>query len=233
VRSVGFEGRAAHSSVPALGENAIEKALGQSLEGAVAIRGGQGANSVPSACHVSLGADPQGAQLPLEHVRTAVGRWHSLIASLIPSRDDRFAPPEAVSNLGWIEGSGEGVELLLDARLLPGQAPEAVAQAFAEEVETLGGSVQFERQNPAVWTDPEGPLCRAAMRVSSELGLPTVPSTKATNTEAAAFTGTAEAIVFGPSASSGNAHCPNEHALISQLNRAVDWYDQLIGELCQ
>jgi acetylornithine deacetylase/succinyl-diaminopimelate desuccinylase-like protein len=233
VRSVLFEGRAAHSSTPVLGANAIEKALREPLEGAVAIRGGQGANSVPAGCRVSLGADPRAAQLPLDLVRRVVAGWHSLIASLVPERDDRFAPPVAVSNLGWIEGSGEGVELLLDARLLPGQAPDLVAQAFAEEVEVLGGSVSFERQNPAVWTDPEGPLCRAARRVSADLGLPGVPVTKATNTEAAAFTGTAEAIVFGPGESTGNAHCPNEYTLVSQLTRAVDWYDRLIGELCQ
>jgi acetylornithine deacetylase/succinyl-diaminopimelate desuccinylase-like protein len=233
VRSVAFEGRSAHSSTPALGDNAIEKALRVPLEGAVAIRGGQGANSVPAGCHVSLGADPRAAQLPLDLVRSAVSRWHALIASLVPERDDRFTPAEAVSNLGSIEGSGEGVELLLDARLLPGQAPDLIAQAFAQEVESLGGSVFFERQNPAVWTDPEGPLCQAARRASSELGLPSSPVTKATNTEAAAFTGTAEAIVFGPGKSTGNAHCPNEHTLVSQLTRAVDWYDRLIGELCQ
>jgi acetylornithine deacetylase/succinyl-diaminopimelate desuccinylase-like protein len=233
VRSVAFEGRAAHSSTPALGDNAIEKALLQPLEGAVAIRGGQGANSVPSACQVSLGADPRGPQLPLDLVRTAVGRWHALIAALVPDRDDRFRPAEAVSNLGWIEGSGEGVELLLDARLLPGQSPDLIAQAFTQEVEALGGLVLFERQNAAVWTDPQGPLCQAARRVSTALGLPSAPVTKATNTEAAAFTGTAEAIVFGPGESIGNAHCPNEHTLVSQLIRAVDWYDRLIGELCQ
>jgi acetylornithine deacetylase/succinyl-diaminopimelate desuccinylase-like protein len=233
VRSVGFEGRSAHSSTPMLGDNAIEKALRLPLEGAVAIRGGQGANSVPAGCRVSLGADPRGAQLPLGPVRTAVGRWHALIASLVPERDDRFRPAEAVSNLGWIEGSGEGVELLLDARLLPGHSPDLIAQAFAQDVEALGGSVLFERQNPAVWTDPEGMLCQAARRVSTDLGLPSAPVTKATNTEAAAFTGPTEAIVFGPGESTGNAHCPNEHTLVSQLTRAVDWYDRLIGELCQ
>jgi acetylornithine deacetylase/succinyl-diaminopimelate desuccinylase-like protein len=68
--------------------------------------------------------------------------------------------------------------------------------------------------------------------VSRALALDDAPQTKATNTEAAAFAGVCEAIVFGAGASSGNAHCPNEFTLLSQVSRAIDWYDRLISELC-
>jgi acetylornithine deacetylase/succinyl-diaminopimelate desuccinylase-like protein len=231
-----YQGRAAHSSTPALGDNAIEKALhdpglsalGDSLA-VVSIQGGQGANSVPASCELGLGT---GAPLPLREARAVVDRWHSLIGALSPDRDDRFDPPAAVSNVGWIQGRAGELGLLLDARLLPGHSPEAIAAAFGEEVHALGGRVTFERQNPAVYTDPRGELCRAARQASESLGLPADPTTKATNTEAAAFAGIAEAIVFGPGTSRGNAHCPNEHTSIAQLTQAIDWYERLIAQIC-
>ena len=90
----------------------------------------------------------------------------------------------------------------------------------------------FARANPAVYPDPAGELCQAAMRASRRLKLDPRLQTKATNTEAAAFAGLAEAIVFGPGPSVGNAHCPNEHTLVPQLFKAIDWYEALIRELC-
>ncbi len=228
-----FAGKAAHSSTPHLGDNAILKALADPLTGATSIRGGQGANSVPAECTVDLVSPGTQDLLPLAAARRLIARFSDLVAALSPSRDDRFNPPQAVTNLGYIEGRDGALEMLLDARLLPGHRPEALATVFEEEVHALGGSVVFERANPAVYTDPaKARCCQAAIRASRRLGLDPVLHTKATNTEAAAFAGHAEAIVFGPGPSVGNAHCPNEHTLVPQLGRAIDWYEALIRELC-
>ncbi len=226
-----FSGKAAHSSTPHLGENAILKALAEPLAGAIAIRGGHGANSVPAECSVQLAEGPENA-LPLAAARHLIRRFGELVGALAPSRDDRFDPPQAVTNLGFIEGRAGALEMLLDARLLPGQSPSALASAFDEEVRAAGGAVVFERANPAVYTDPTGALCQAAVRVSRRLDLDPALHTKATNTEAAAFARLAEAIVFGPGPSVGNAHCPNEYTLVPQLFQAIDWYEALIRELC-
>jgi acetylornithine deacetylase/succinyl-diaminopimelate desuccinylase-like protein len=225
-----FEGKAAHSSTPALGENALEKALADPLAGAVSLRGGQGANSVPGSCEVGLAYGP--GTLPLEGMRRSVSAWHEAIAALEPGRDARFSPAETVSNWGWARAEGGQAELLLDARLLPGHDPARLTAVYAEAVAAIGGSVSFERENPAVWTDPGGELVRLARSVSRALDLDDAPQTKATNTEAAAFAGICEAIVFGPGLSAGNAHCPNEFTVLSQVARAVDWYDRLITEFC-
>ena len=230
-----FSGKSAHSSTPHLGENAILKALREPLEGVVAIRGGQGANSVPAECAVELASDPTspvGELLPLASARRLIARFAELVAALAPTRGDRFDPPQAVTNLGYIEGRDGALEMLLDARLLPGHRPDELATAFEEEVRALGGTVVFERANPAVYTDPASELCQAAVRVIRRLNLDATLHTKATNTEAAAFAGVAEAIVFGPGPSVGNAHCPNEHTLVPQLFQAIDWYEALIRELC-
>ncbi len=225
-----FTGKAAHSARPLLGENAIEKALVDPLAGVVRVRGGQGANSVPASCEVGLASGP--SPLPLDAIRRVIARWHALVAALEPRSDGRFSPPETVSNVGLLDASPAGTEILLDARLLPGHEPARLARAYEEEVRALGGAVVFERDNPAVWTDPEGPLVSAARATSRALGLSDAPVTKATNTEAAAFAGLCEAIVFGPGESTGNAHSPNEYGSLSQILRAADWYERLVLELC-
>ncbi|MHB1845897.1 MAG: M20 family metallopeptidase [Deltaproteobacteria bacterium] len=224
-------GRACHSSTPTLGENAIEKALGEELAGAVSLVGGQGANSVPGACEVSFHEGP--TEIPLDPIRAVARAWRERIGALVPARDERFSPAETVSNLGLCRAAGGEAELLFDARLLPGHDPAAVAALFERDVRAAGGRLALERENPAVWTDPSGELCRAACAVSARLGLAVRPETKATNTEAAAFAGMAEAIVFGPGPSRGNAHCPNEHTHLSEVVRAVDWYEALALELCR
>lgn len=198
----------------------------------MSLRGGQGANAVPAECTVEIAAGA-GTYLPLAQARTLVARFAALVSSLSPTHDDRFDPPTTVSNLGYLEAHDGELEMLLDARLLPGHDPQALATAFEEEVSSRGGQVTFERENPAVYTDPKGALCQAAVRVATAQKLDPTLKTKATNTEAAAFAGLAEAIVFGAGPSVGNAHCPNEYTRIPQLFQAVDFYHQLILELCR
>ncbi|MHB8420283.1 MAG: M20 family metallopeptidase [Myxococcales bacterium] len=229
-RTVTFRGKAAHSSTPSLGENAIELALRDKLDGAISMRGGQGANSVPAECVVEYAEGE--TTLPLVDIRRALAHWLAMTDQLVPARDDRFSPKRAVANLGWIDASEGVAEMLLDARLLPGHDPAAVCAEYRATLQRLGGEVTFERDNPAVWTDPAGPLVSAARTASRALGLHDQPETKATNTEAAAFAGRCEAIVFGPGESRGNAHCPNEHTLISELRKATDWYERIARELC-
>jgi len=72
---------------------------------------------------------------------------------------------------------------------------------------------------------------RAACR---EVGLDDAPKSKPTNTEAGIFhRAGAQAIVFGPGRSTGNAHCANEHNLYSQMKKAIEFYRALIARLCQ
>lgn len=230
-RTQTFAGKAAHSSTPHLGENAIVKALRALPAGVISIHGGQGANSVPATCRIEI-ADGSLTALPLAEASYLIDRFSALVEAQVPQRDDRFAPGAAVSNVGFIEGRDGCLELWLDARLLPGHDPTALAAAFEAEVLKLSGRVRFERANRAMSTPPSSPLCHAAQRASAELGLDATLHTKATNTEAAAFVGKADAIVFGAGPSIGNAHCANEYTLVSQLAKATDWYERLARDLC-
>lgn len=56
---------------------------------------------------------------------------------------------------------------------------------------------------------------------------------KATSTEAAQyFKAGYEAVVVGPGLSQGNSHSPNEKNSISELEKAIKFYEELILRVC-
>jgi acetylornithine deacetylase/succinyl-diaminopimelate desuccinylase-like protein len=253
-----FEGKSAHSSTPKLGDNAIEKALDQiGMQPFVSLQGGTVANKVPARSEVvrqkGLGLPSSGRVVagslsaaggtdasPLGILaRRAFGLWRDLALSLKPEVNPAFEPDRAVVNWGVARIDGGSASLTFDARLLPGHDPEQLTDSFSRAVTALahsaGGraSVLVERGNPAMELKEPSELLGAARAACRELGLDDVPKAKPTNTEAGVFAAAgAEAIVFGPGRSTGNAHCANEHNLHSQMLKAIDFYRALIGRLC-
>ncbi len=262
-----FDGRAAHSSTPALGVNAIEKAVAFALQTSasiVAVEGGTAANMIPSRCTLTVGApfERRSAIVPdfarPGSLRTdrpknlwralATGAsaltdlWRQLAQDLSPSEDARFSPPGAVANVTLISSGADFVEVTLDARLLPTHDPDALCTSFASRAQAwadrlgdgaLDVTVTVDRSNAGMALPATALLAQAAGRAARTLKLDPTPLAKPTSTEAGIFSRAgAEAIVFGAGRSTGNAHCANEHTSLSQLERAVDFYEQLIRELC-
>ncbi|HXN41697.1 MAG TPA: M20/M25/M40 family metallo-hydrolase [Myxococcaceae bacterium] len=253
-----FEGKSAHSSTPRLGVNAIEKALEQIGKGPfVSLEGGTVANKVPARCEVVRqqgSGSPAGGQVVAGSLSTAGGKdasplgilarrafdiWRDLALSLKPEVNPAFEPDRAVVNWGVARIHGGSASLTFDARLLPGHDPAQLTDSFSRAVTALvrsaGGraSIVVERGNPAMELKEPSALLAAAREACRELKLDDVPKAKPTNTEAGVFAAAgAEAIVFGPGRSTGNAHCANEHNLLSQMLKAIEFYRALIGRLC-
>ena len=124
-----FAGKAAHSSTPDLGENAIRRALlwaRSSGTPLLSAAGGTSANVVPASCVLSVPAPrDSGAPAP-DEVRflpaTAPGPnlwraamtagaledlWLGLLRTLDPRADARFDPPGGVGGLNVLESDGE------------------------------------------------------------------------------------------------------------------------------
>jgi acetylornithine deacetylase/succinyl-diaminopimelate desuccinylase-like protein len=73
-------------------------------------------------------------------------------------------------------------------------------------------------------------LCKIAMQKS---GQDLIIDKKATSTEAAQyFKAGYEAVVVGPGLSQGNSHSPNEKNSISELEKAIKFYEELILRVC-
>lgn len=247
-----FHGKAAHSSTPALGENAIAKALGQIAQRPLAsLDAGTVVNKVPARCEAVLaerrgdGADPslvgpmEDGSATLDLAQKLFDLWSQKVLALEPTSNPAFAPDTCVVNWGICRLSGRRASLSFDARLLPGHDPYALTRGFGDEAAALaqrsGGqlSVHVGRANPAMELPDPSPLLAAAQAACADVGLPTQAQAKPTNTEAGVFASRGvEAFVFGPGRSTGNAHCANEHNQLSQLEKAIEFYRALISRVC-
>jgi len=257
----GWDGRAAHSSAPKLGVNAIDLALAAlTASGApavLAIDGGVSANTIPARCEAVIRAPPDAA-LPwkavaapppdeehradvsslLPHVVRLRDLWRERVARLSPAEDLRFDPPTAVANLTRIRTGRDSVELTLDGRLLPAHDAQSLVASFTAEAESLGTAsvevrVQADRCADGMALPETHPFLRDCGEALESVGLPGTPRAKPTSTEAGVFwRAGCPALVFGPSPSAGNAHCANEYALLGQLERAIDAYEAMLRRLC-
>ena len=261
VEQLRFAGKAAHSSTPALGENAILKALAwvkSSSSPVIAARGGSGTNVVPASCVVEVPAPrdkglPEPAEAKFFPARAPQPNlWRALATAsaleelwqrmLPPGVDGRFDPPGAVGGLNVLDAAEGAVSIQLDARLLPAHDPDALVAAFSAQarpwVQQLGqGELELlieTLRNAGGMSQPDdAALVKAAGAVLARHGLDPAPRAKPTSTEAGVFARAGcEAIVLGPGRSTGNAHTPNERIGMAQLEQACDLYESLLVELC-
>jgi acetylornithine deacetylase/succinyl-diaminopimelate desuccinylase-like protein len=246
---VTVDGKAAHSSTPHLGINAVEKALSQGTAGVVSLEGGTVANKVPARCTVLRSApsprepvpaaDPRDAAPALLLAQQLFGAWRDEAMALRPERNPAFDPDRAVVNWGAAHVTGGKARLTFDCRLLPGHAPDTLSGAFLRRAQALASTAgarleaEVNRASPAMELKEPSELLTAARAACRDVGLSDAPQCKPTNTEAGIFAAAgAEAIVFGPGRSTGNAHCANEHNLYSQMEKAIVFYKALIQRLC-
>jgi len=252
-------GKAAHSSTPDLGENAIVRALdlARTWRARVdSIRGGDAANKVPATCEIEITCErlalPERVdELPLDASRArplagSLGRFlydlvdeQRRILAVATIRDPSFAPPGLTSNLGRIAADGERMEATLDFRCVPGESPDPILAALDRFAETsrrtreVDVEVEVERDNPPLHTPADAPLVTASLMSLAAVGRPLDLTSKAGCTEAGIYAQAGiPAVVIGPGRSAGNIHAPNEHVPIAELEAAVDLYAQIVEEQC-
>ncbi len=159
---------------------------------------------------------------------------------LTKSRDDAYRPPYSSLNFGRLIQKPGRLELQFDARFLPGTFAEEMEKTVQQGVQKIAASypslnINFGRVklNSGLQMNAEQPLilkCREAMAAA---GMEPHFDKQSSSSEAAQFFQAGyEAIGFGPGLSGGNAHGPNEHVLIEELEKAVLFYEKLIEKTC-
>lgn len=250
-------GRSAHSSTPALGENAAERALqwvaahGLRL---ARVDAGDAANKVPARAEIavvgeSLPPPPPRARIegllrapPLSaRLQSFLLEAMSLLARIREtpsSRDESFDPPHRTLNIGRVAAFAGKVEILLDVRSLPGESSVEVVDRLerwlgVQRNAGLEAELVVERDNPALDLAPESPPVVWSVSALAALGRSTTLRTKAGCTEAGLYARSGiPAVVFGPGVSAGNVHAPNERVSLADLERALEFYERLLEEVC-
>jgi acetylornithine deacetylase/succinyl-diaminopimelate desuccinylase-like protein len=106
-------------------------------------------------------------------------------------------------------------------------------QKIAAGYPNLNITVSRERMNPGLGMTPEHELVRLCGDTMDDAGIGAAIDKRSTATEAAQyFQAGYEAVAFGPGASHGNSHSPNEHNELEQMEKAISFYENLIERVC-
>lgn len=155
-------------------------------------------------------------------------------------QDATYDPPFSTLNIGRVKQRETAIDLFCDLRLLPDQGlPEmeqklaGAIQAIAARYPGLNISATLERTNPGLNMTTQHELVKLCEESMIAAGLDPELRKKATSTEAAQyFKAGFEAVIFGPGASAGNSHSPNEHNQLEHLEKAIVFYEKLIEKTC-
>jgi acetylornithine deacetylase/succinyl-diaminopimelate desuccinylase-like protein len=253
-----FEGRSAHSSTPALGVNAIQRAV-EVLERRPDLRiarihGGDAVNKVPARCEVTIGGEPlrpvenaarveQGGSSGAEFVPRDVFSLLSMslggfaaLAHRAGKPEPDYAPPTLTFNPGVIRSSRQSILLEFEFRPPPSLPLDTIRQGVAEVLESLSRSypdqkirVIERRANPGFRSSLDGETVELAIAALAAAGLPLETGVKAGCTEAGIYAGAGiRPVVFGPGPSTSVIHAPNEYNLVSEVEGALRFYRELL-----
>lgn len=236
-----FRGKAAHSSTPHLGENAIMKLvryLGELPEtmSVLTIDGGTFHNIVPDQAFIEVDMSRTFKNNIGQRFIRLIREMENLSTTFFNFQDTQVNPPLPTFNVGVVRTYEDGIQVMVNLRLTP-----AVSETTLQEWRTRirgfcqTAEIRFRTREykPPVKTDSNGVLVQNAISTLREMGLNAVPTTKATTNESSIYSGSGiQSLVIGPGSSTGNSHGPNEHNSIKQLESAIGFYRKMIERMC-
>jgi acetylornithine deacetylase/succinyl-diaminopimelate desuccinylase-like protein len=252
-----FNGKAAHSSTPALGENAITKAIAavsrRVTAHLVSIAGGDAVNKVAARCEIVV--DAHTGKSFDGFAGEIIGRAAHVIPAVAIKIMDRFthaltefanatgpveadyAAPTLTSNLGVVRTRDDAIELEFELRPPPSLALgvvrdgiDAIVQRLADDAPALSLKLVERRANPGFRSSDASEAVELALAALARAALPLETGVKAGCTEAGVYAAAGlHPIVFGPGPSTGVIHAPNEYNLLSEVQGAIRFYRALLS----
>ena len=235
-----FHGKAAHSSMPHLGESAIVKLLDYVLQlpediVLIEVDGGTNFNSVPT--HAFVEIDPNTMS---KSVGGRLGKIYRYIKGLEQEfslyKDNDFDPAFPTLNIGIIRTTEDHIFISGTCRI-----PPVVTQSVYEG--WMKGLDQICKDNGAVFkvTDYKRPfytsensiLIKGCLDELKHMGLSHQLTSQASTNEASLFSRLGiDCVCFGPGEREGNIHTPEESVSIDDIHQSIEFYSRLIERFC-
>ncbi|MGH7917339.1 MAG: M20 family metallopeptidase [Candidatus Binataceae bacterium] len=254
VARIVFNGRAAHSSTPQLGRNAIREALATvtahpNVE-VRAINGGDAVNKVPAQCELLIAADTIGfpagepvASAPAHRIPSrALAALNQFIAALEDFADRAgppepdYAPPTMTCNAGMVSSTDRAITLRFELRPPPtldldvaSTGAIAIVERLESDYPELRMAARRIRANPGFRGKLGGETVELAMAALARARLPLEQEVKAGCTEAGVYAAAGlEPVVFGPGPSTSVIHTANEYNFLDDVAGAMRFYGELL-----
>ncbi len=236
-----FNGKAAHSSTPHLGESAIKKMLDYLLqlpENIVIMEadGGVNFNTVPASAFLEIDpvssiADPMSKKLAAIYRAT-----QELETQFLSYQDRDFSPSHPTLNIGLIRTFEDHIFLSGSCRIPPivtNEIYETWMAKLRQKCEDLKAEFRVTDYKRPYRTDENSIFVRGCLAELDEMGMPVKTTTQSSSNEASLWCRTGiECISFGPGVRDGNIHTPKEHVLIDDLKKSIEFYRRVIGRFC-
>ncbi len=236
-----FHGKAVHSSTPHLGENAILKLVSyiEKMPQGIAVLkafGGSTVNTVPADASIEVDATKTFTESVGKKLLSLVKELQKLEREFLAFDNKSFNPPCPTLNVGTLDTTDEGLKISVSFRLTP-DIEVKKAHEWVERIESHGKKNKYiakaSRISPPGMTSLSSELVSGALEIARNLSLPDQPITKAGGTESSIYTPFGiDCIVFGPGVSIGNSHTANEYNILSQLEKAQDFYAEAVKRFC-
>jgi len=236
-----FIGKAAHSSVPGSGDNAIVKMLEyleRLPEGLVVMEldGGTNFNTVAANAVLEFDAHAGLRDTIGSKLRRILRAIQAIESDFVNFRDEAFLPPQTTLNVGVIRTLEDHVKMLGCVRLPPVVTQDVYEnwmQTLRDACQAVGAVFRVTDYKQPFRTSVRSDIvqiCQAQLRGQ---GLPTDVATHSVTNEANVFSRFGiECVVIGPGRGVGNSHSPNEFVRLSELEAAVVFYQGVIERMC-
>ncbi|MEN0060176.1 MAG: M20/M25/M40 family metallo-hydrolase [Bdellovibrio sp.] len=236
-----FQGKAAHSSTPHLGESAVVKMLEYLMllpdsVNIMEMEGGINFNTVPS--HAYLEIDMvSGVSQPISRKLANIYRAvKSLEQEFLNYRDDDFHPGTPTLNIGLVRTNEDDVQISGTCRIPPvitHDIYESWMDQLRQVCEENGASFRVNDYKKPFRTELNSMLVKGCLDELRAMGLDTQPLSLSSTNEASIFSRVGiECVCFGPGKREGNIHTPQEHVALQDLHNATAFYKRIIERFC-
>lgn len=236
-----FKGKAAHSSTPHLGENALRKLfdyLTQLPESVtiMEIDGGTSHNTIPAQAFIEIDLvlgydDPM-----IRKLNRFYQVFKKLEQELMQYQDPEFYPNHPTLNLGVVRTMEDHIAIHGSCRLLPMISNEIYETWMAQLksiCDQIGAQFRVIDYKRPYRTDANSMLTRASLAELEKMGRSPQLITQPSINEAAMLSRIGiETVCFGAGKRDGNIHTPNENVSLEDLKTSVEFYQRIIERFC-